>query len=294
MHALASPDELVRTLSADGQLSVRAVVATRLVADAAARHGTAPTATAALGRALMGAILLASDAQDDETIQLQFRGDGVLGTVTAIGRTDGGVRGYVGNPAADLPPRAGKLDVGGAVGRGILSVVRHHPSWREPYLGVVPLRTGEIAEDLAGYLLESEQRPAAVALGVFLEADGSVGAAGGFMVHVLPGASEEAVAQLEANVLALPAPSEMLRAGLCADDVVDRLLGSLGSGRRVRLEPAFHCGCGRERILRAITLLGRDELREIASADEPLEVRCEFCGARYSLLPDEVASLVRD
>jgi len=173
------PDELVRTLSREGGISVRALVATELVADAARRHATAPTATAALGRTLMGAILLATGAKDDETLQIQVRGSGELGTVMAIADAGGRVRGYAANPTTHLPPRAGKLDVGGAVGPGVLAVVRYHPSWREPYSGIVPLVSGEIAEDLAHYLLESEQTPSALALGVYVGVDGTPEAAWG-------------------------------------------------------------------------------------------------------------------
>jgi molecular chaperone Hsp33 len=290
----AHSDELVRTVSSDGLLAVRAIVGTGLVAEAEQRHHTSPTATAALGRALMGAALLGADARDEETVQLQFRGDGPLGALTVVGESDGRVRGFAANPRADVPLRDGKLDVGRAVGKGTLAVVRYHPSWREPYRGIVPLTTGEVAEDIAGYLLESEQRPSAVALGVYVAADGSVEAAGGFAVHVLPGASDDVLSQLQANVGALESPTQMLRAGLRADDILDRLLVKLGARERLRSRPAFACGCGRERMLRGVVLLGREELRDIAASGERLEVRCEFCRDEYVLSPEEVGALVPD
>jgi molecular chaperone Hsp33 len=291
---VAAADELVRTVSADGTLAVRVIVAGGLVGEAAGRHATAPTATAALGRALMGAVLLAADAEDDETVQLQFRGNGLIRSITVIGRGDGHVRGYVGNPAAHLPPRDGKLDVGGAVGRGVLAVVRYHPAWREPYSGIVPLASGEVAEDIARYLVESEQRPSAVGLGVYVGADGVVEAAGGFLVQALPGAEEDSLGRLERNVRSLPSPTELLREGLGADDVIDRLLAGLGCRDRLRIRPAFECGCGPERIRQAVILLGRDEIREIAASGEALEIRCEFCGDRYRLPADEVGALLPD
>jgi molecular chaperone Hsp33 len=158
----------------------------------------------------------------------------------------------------------------------------------------VPLESGEIAEDVARYLHESEQTPSALALGVFVGGDGVVEAAGGFLVQALPGAADEALARLESNVADLPTPTQLVRGGLCADDVVDRLLAGLGSRERTRSRPAFHCRCGRDRILRAVVLLGREEVRELTARGEPLEVRCEFCGDRYELSPDELGALVPD
>jgi molecular chaperone Hsp33 len=285
-------DVLVRTLSSDGSIAVRVMIATGLVGSAALRHATAPTATAALGRTLMGAVLMAAEAGKDETLQIQFRGDGPIGTVTVIADSEGGVRGFVGDPSADPPSRNGKLDVGRAIGRGILAVVRHHPSWREPYSGIVPLISGEVAEDLAGYLLESEQKPTAVALGVFVGSSGGVEAAGGLLVHALPGARPEALATLDANVRALPSPTQMLRAGIDADGIIDRVLAGLDSRDRHRSHPSFCCRCDRDRVLRAVTLLGREEIREISARGEALEVRCEFCAERYVVAADDVGSLL--
>jgi len=290
----APPDVLVRALSADGSVAVRALVATVLVGEAVARHATAPTASAALGRTLMGALLLAAGQKDEGTVQLQLRGDGPLRAITAIANAEGEVRGYVGDRLADPPPRHGKLDVGGAIGRGTLAVVRFHPSWREPYTGIVPLASGEIAEDLAHYLSESEQKPAAIGLGVFVGPGNAIQAAGGFLVQALPGAEEEVLERIEGNVRALPPPTRLLRDGLDADAIVDRLLDGLGSRERHRSRPRFHCRCTRDRVRHAVTLLGRAELREIAEGGEPLEVRCEFCGERYELASDEVGSLLPD
>ena len=288
------PDELLRTLSGDGCLAVRVLTATRLVSVAATRHGTSPTASAALGRSLMGAVLLAAGTQDDETVQVQLRGDGELGQVLAIADGGGSVRGYVHNPAAHPPPRDGKLDVGRAVGQGILAIVRYRPSWRDPYSGIVPIVSGEIGEDLAHYLAESEQVPSALAVGVFVGASGEIEAAGGYLVQALPGASPELLADLEDTIRELPTPTEMLRAGLTADDVLARLLSRTGRGEVERIEPRFSCSCNRDRIRQAVVLLGRAETREIAQSGEELEVRCEFCATSYRLGPDEVGALFPD
>lgn len=287
-------DRLVRTLSSDGGVAVRALVGTALVGEAQRRHATTPTATSALGRALLGAVLLASDSKDAETVQLQFRGDGPLGTITVISDSRGCVRGFVSQPGLDLPPRGGKLDVGSAVGRGILAVVRHHPSWREPYSGIVPLASGEIAEDLAHYLRDSEQKPSAVALGIHLDALGRVDAAGGYFVQGLPGAEEDTLARLERNVMGAPTPSELVRQGLGAEELALHLLEGLGHRELEVSTPRFHCGCDRERVLRAVALLGREELRQIATLGEEVEVRCAFCAERYAVDPDEAGALAPD
>lgn len=293
--AVSQPDELVRAVSGDGQVAVRAIVGTALVREAARRHRTAPTATAALGRTLLAAILLGAEGDDDETVQLQLSGSGLLRSATAIADSAGRVRGFVGQPATHLPPRDdGKLDVGGAIGEGTLAVVRFHPSWREPYSGVVPLVSGEVAEDVASYLRNSEQKPCAVALGVHVDGRGGVDAAGGFLVQALPNAGEASLAALESNVLGLPAPSELVRAGIGADGIVRRVLEGLGSGVLHRSAPRFHCGCDRDRVLRAVALLGRDEMRDIAVKGEEVEVRCAFCAERYAIPADEVGSLALD
>jgi len=293
--ALHEPeDQLLRTLSGDGEIAVRALVATRLVAEAAARHRTSPLATLALGRALMGAVLLGASGKHGETVQLRFGGNGPLGVVLAVADCEGRTRGYVSRPQVELPLRGGKLDLPGALGLGDLSVVRHRPGWREPYTGIVPIVSGEIAQDLALYLTESEQTPSAVALGVWLDPDGGVAAAAGFVAQALPGASEERLARLEDNVRLLPGPSEVVRAGGSAASMVDGLLAGIGARELEQLTPAFHCGCDEGRVLRAVAMLGRDDVRELCDAGEPVEVRCEFCGHEYQVDPTAARELLTD
>lgn len=286
-----SRDELLRTISDDGSVSVRALVATGLVREAARRHGTSPTATVALGRALMGGLLLASEAQDGERVQLLIRGDGPIGAITVTASSDGAVRGYASRPHADLPLRGEGFDVPGLVGLGLLTVERNHASWKQPYNGIVPLASGEIATDLAHYLLESEQKPSAVALGVFVGARGAVEAAGGYLVQSLPGASDAALRVMEQRVQALVHPSVLLRDGVDAAGLVDRLLGGLGAQRVGRVHPRFHCPCNMTRILRAMVFLGPEEIGDILAKNETLEVRCEFCTDVYHVPPERVAAL---
>ncbi len=285
---------LVRAISGDASIAVRTLVATRLVTEATQRHGTSPTAGAALGRALMGALLLASDGKQGETVQLQFRGAGPLRAITANADAAGHARGYVADPGVHLPLRTGKLDVGAAIGVGLLSVLRFRPDGTEPYRGIVPLVSGEIAEDIAHYLRDSEQKPCAVALGVFVSARNEIEAAGGFLLHALPGAADDVLARVERNVTALPPASRLVRSGVDARQMAERLLAGLGTRWLDQIEPRFHCGCTRERVLRAATLLGRAELRDVIRCGEPLEVRCEFCAARWTLSIDDVGALALD
>jgi molecular chaperone Hsp33 len=287
-------DELVRAVSAGGEVSVRAVVATAAVREATGRYPMSPTAKSALGRALLGAVLLAVGNKQEQSVQLLFRGNGPLGSLTAIADSEGRVRGSVGDPDASPAPRDGQLDVGTAVGAGTLTVVRHHPSWRHPYNGIVRIETGEIATDLAHYLRESEQTASAIGLAVGLDAVGDVDSAAGFLVQALPGASAEALAQLERNVKLLPNTAELARLGMRGDAIVDRLLVELGSADRQRLEPRFFCPCTRERARRTLKLLGRAELREIAATEAQQEVRCEFCGECYVFSAEELHALAPD
>jgi molecular chaperone Hsp33 len=287
-------DELMRTLSADGSVSVRVLSATNLVREAVRRHGTSPAASVALGRALMGALLLATETKDGERVQLQVRGDGPLGTITVTADAEGMVRGFLQHPTANPPLGDENLGLAEAIGLGALSVERNHPSWKQPYSGIVPIVSGEIAQDLAHYLLESEQKPSAVALGVYLGATGEIEAAGGYLIQRLPGADDATLVALERRVGETAHPSELLRAGASALEILERLLTGLGRGEVSCIEPRFLCPCSVDRVRRALVLLGRDEIRDIVAREETLEVRCAFCAEVYRVPPDEVGSLLPD
>ena len=283
---------MVQTLSREGGIAVRAIVGTRLVAEAARRHATSPTATAALGRALLGALLLAAGGKGGERVQIQFRGAGPLRGVVASADEAGRVRGYVGDPAAHPPRVDGELDVHNAVGAGVLSVVRQRPG-QPPYTGVVQIVYGTIARDLTHYLAESEQSRTAVALGV-QEGDAErVAAAAGFLVHALPGASDAETQRAEQNVRATLHPSELVAAGADAGELVERLLDGLGARERTESSVAFHCDCTAERAASAVRLLGEQEIERTARQGESLEVRCQFCAETYALAPDSLRALLR-
>lgn len=289
-----APDQLLRTLSEDGSVSVRALVGSELVREAARRHETSPVATAALGRALLGALLLASQGKDGETVELRFRARGPLGHVVAIADDAGRVRGYVSNPGPDLPLRDGRLDLSKAVGLGELAVVRFRPGWHDPYTGIVPIVSGEIAEDIALYLTESEQSPSAVALGVYHGEDGAPLAAAGFLVQALPGASDETVVRVESNVRELPSLARLVRDGAGAVDLVSQLLGGVGQRDLAASSPEFFCACDGERVLRAVAMLGRRDLEDAMAQREQLEVRCVFCAERYAVDPEQARAMLRD
>jgi molecular chaperone Hsp33 len=289
-----APDQLLRTLSEDGGVSVRALVGTQLVREAAARHATSPVATAALGRALLGAVLLASQGKDGETLELRFRARGPLGHVVALADDSGRARGYVSNPGLDLPLAGARLDVARAIGLGELCVVRFRPGWREPYTGIVPIVSGEIAEDIALYLTESEQTPSTLALGVFHQPDGAPAAAGGYLVQALPGANDEIVERIDANTRRLPSLSRLVQEGASAADLVARLLDGVGRLDIEASTPRFFCACDEQRVLRAVAMLGRRELESAMAGAEPLEVRCVFCAERYAVDPERARALLLD
>ncbi len=291
----ARPAQLVRTLSSQGGVAVRAIIGSNLIAEAMSIRHMSPTAANALGRLMMGAVLIAVGTGDDregETVQVQLRGDGPLGSVVAISDWQGRVRGTVSAPNANAVQRDGRPDVARAIGLGTLTVVRHRPGWREPYSGTVPLVSGEVARDLTLYLTESEQVPSAMGLGVATARDESAVAAAGFLVQILPDASEDEIDAVEANVHGLPRLSDLVLTGADANDLVDRLLAGLGSRERHAESPVFYCPCTRERALHTLQLLGERELGEMVVARARQEVRCQFCGRAYDFAPDEIVPLL--
>jgi len=295
------PAALSRTLSEAGGVSARALIGSNLIAEAMSLRDMEPTAANALGRALMGAVLIAvgpSAEADDrgedegESVQLQFRGDGTLGSVLAISDARGRVRGTVDHPEANLSLADGSPDVARAIGLGTLTVVRHKPGWREPYSGVVPLTSGEIAQDITLYLSESEQTPSAMGLGVAMANDESAVVAAGFLLQMLPGASEAEVAQAEQNVRAMPSLSDLALTGADADEILDLLLTGLGSRTRTHSQPIFFCPCTRERALATLGLLEVAELQGMVREGVGQEVCCHFCSRAYMLSPQEMAGLL--
>ncbi len=285
-------DYWIRSVTDDGTVRAMAAVTTATVEQARRRHGTAPTATAALGRALTAAGLLGVALKAGQTILVRILGDGPLGGVLVMSDAVGMVRGYVANPDVHLPLTAsGKLDVGGAVGRGTLHVTLDL-GLRVPYHGSVPLVSGEIAEDLASYLVISHQIPSVVALGVLVAPTERVMAAGGLIVQVMPGADARTVSYLEQRAGALPAVTSMIATGRTPEEMVEAVLGEMPNQVVERGAVRFRCRCSRRKVRDVLISLGESDLRAILAEQGQVEVRCNFCGARYLFGDEDVEELV--
>lgn len=287
-------DKIVRAISADGFVKATAV-STRLLTERARRiHHTLPVATAALGRALAAASMMGNALKDDGTsITLQFRGGGPLGLVLAVSDNLGNVRGTVDDPAVDLPLRQdGKLDVGTAVGsEGTLTVIRDL-NMKEPYIGSVGLIGGEIAEDLAAYFVESEQIPSACGLGVLVDRDQSVKAAGGYLVQLLPGAKEDVIGKVEGSLMAAGAVTALLER---YPDPAELLRAALPDFQLEILEESpveYRCPCSRERMARALVSMGAHELQNMIDEQGDAELTCRFCDAVQRFTREELEKML--
>jgi len=287
-------DYLVRIISRSGNFRALACVSTELVREGCRRHETLPTASAALGRALTGGALMGALLKTDQRVGLKFEGNGPIRKILVEAESNGAVRGYVGVPAVDLPLRNGKLDVAGALGRAGLLTVTKDLRMKEPYRGTVQLYSSEIAEDLAYYLTDSEQVPSAVGLGVYLEPDGSVAAAGGFLIQALPPQDEAAIDRLMGRIAQLTTLSELLRQGETPEQLLERLFEGIPCDTLEKRAVAFACSCSREKIERVLISLGRDELGNMLETQGEAEVTCEFCRERYHFERAELERLLAE
>jgi len=285
-------DKIIRATAEDGLIKMAVITARDTVERARQIHDLSPTACAALGRTLCGASLL-GQAMKEENASLTIRvdGGGPIGGVVAVSDHEGSVRGYVGDPACDLPLRAdGKLNVGGAVGRNGMLTVSRDIGLREPYIGSVELVSGEIAEDLTAYLLESEQVPSACALGVLVGTDRSIRAAGGFIAQLMPGAEEELIAKLEDNIFMMDQLTTVLD-----EDGAEAIFAQVLKGfdwHIVGEYPVeYRCYCSRERVEQALLVIEPEELEEIIAEGKEISVSCQFCDREYSFTPDQLRTL---
>lgn len=286
-------DFLVRATAAGGNVRFLAAVSTSVVAEAARRHDTWPVATAALGRALTGAALLGAGLKGKGSVTLRIDGGGPLGGIIADADGDGNLRGYVRNPHVEMPTNAlGKLDVGAAVGRDGFLYVTRDMGLRDMYTGTSALVSGEIAEDLTYYLWSSEQTPSAVALGVLIEADGTVRAAGGYLLQLMPATAEADRALLEQNLQALGSVSLAVDAGMTPEAMLVSVLAGMAPKVLDRLDLRFQCRCSPERAEGILVGLGAAELRHMLEHDGGAELRCEFCAAVYRFGQAELAELI--
>ena len=286
-------DRLIRAICKDAAVKCTAVSTTQLVERARNIHKTLPLATAALGRALSGVSMMGRELKDENgSVTLQFKGNGPLGTVTTVGDSDGCVRGYLQNPAAELPLKPdGHLDVGGGIGRGYLMVIKDI-GVGEPFSGTTVLHNGEIAEDLTKYFAESEQIPSAVALGVLVDTDQHVKQAGGYMVQLLPGATDEEITRLEKNIASAGAMTTMMERGMTLEDIVRAVLDGFDVEFLEEIPIEYRCSCSHSKVTRALISLGKDELTRLRDEEDGIEVTCQFCDKIYKLTREDIDVLL--
>ena len=289
-------DYLVRGMSMDGFVKVVAIRSTQLVKRGAEIQKTTPNATAAFGRALTAASMMGNMQKvDNGSMTLQIKGDGPIGTIVCVSDPIGNVRGYVYEPNVPLVEKyPGKLDVGATVGTdGMLTVIRDL-QMKEPYVGSVPLVSGEIGDDVTAYFAQSEQTPTACALGVLVDRDQSVKVAGGYLIQLLPGAPDETIDKVEAGIKRAGAVTAMLDAGLTPEDILGQVCGDLGVVFMETTEVSYKCYCDRQRVTDAIISLGKKELTEIAQEGKTFPVECQFCDEKYLFTPEDIQKILSD
>ncbi len=289
-------DYIVNAITSNGAIRVVAADTTELCNRAQEIHKMSPTAAAALGRTLTAAAIMGSMLKSaDDSLTIQLNGGGPIGKVVAVGDGNANVKGYVGNPLVDLPLNdKGKLDVGGAIGRdGMLGIIRDL-GLKEPYVGRVPLVNGEVAEDLTQYYATSEQLPTAVALGVLVDVDYTIKAAGGFILQVLPGAYDEDIDNVERTIQSISSVTEMLSNGKKPEDIVEQLLSDYEIEYFDNVPTKYMCDCSRDRTDRALISLGKDELTKIIEEDGKAEITCHFCDNVYKYSKAELETLLEN
>ena len=287
-------DQIIRVLAKNAPVKASVITARDMVERARQIHKTLPVATAALGRTLMAASMMGNQLKEDNgSVTLRIKGDGPLGGITAVADSAGNARGYVVNPAVDLPLKGpAKLDVGSAVGRdGSLTVIKDL-NLKEPYVGTVPLVSGEIAEDITSYFAESEQIPTACALGVLVDVDQSVLCAGGYLIQLLPGADDAAISAIERGIEKVGPVTEALRGGLDARGLVEQVLSEFEL-EELSAEPVeYRCYCSRDRVTRALISMGREELEALIREQGRAELTCQFCDKVYHYTKEELEGLL--
>ncbi len=294
MMSKQGKDYIVRATAAGLQLRAFAVTSAGIAETARKAHGTSPVATAALGRLLTGGVMMGKMLKNSrDVLTLQIRCNGPIGGLTVTADAEGNVKGYVNNPVFEGFARPdGKLDVGGALGYGTLTVIRDM-GLKEPFAGTTELVTGEIAEDLTYYFASSEQVPSSVGLGVLLNReDGSVRCSGGFILQVMPGATDETIDKLEKNLSGVKSVTDLLKDGKSPEDILGILLEGLDPRIEEISDCSFRCDCSRRKIEKVLLSMGKKELLSLADEGEDIEVKCHFCGSRYVFTPDEARGLI--
>ncbi len=289
-------DKLVRATAKNGDVRIIAAITTDTVKEASEIHKCTPTTSAALGRmitagVLMGAMLKASK----DSLTLQIDGGGEVKGITVTAHADCSVKGYIGNPTVDLPlNEKGKLDVGGAIGKnGYLNIIRDM-GLKEPYIGQVPIYTGEVGDDLAYYFTVSEQTPSAVALGVLVDTDTSIKASGGFIIQMMPGASDFIADIITYRLEEIPSITSMITKGMSIEDILNYIFEDMDLVIHEDITPSFRCDCSRERVERALISIGKNDLNEIYEEGKNEELTCHFCNKEYVFTNEDIGSLLKE
>ncbi len=285
-------DILTRAITKDGFFKIGAVVSTETVQKAQDFHHTSPVATAALGRVLSAGLIMASELKGESSkITIQMKGDGPIENILVSANSKGEVKGYAENPSVDLPLKAnGKLDVGGAVGKGTLSVIKDL-GLKEPYIGQVEIQTGEVGDDLAYYYMQSEQVPSVVSVGVLIDTDCSVKHAGSFIIQVMPECDDESLKKLENSIAGVMSVTEMLSNGMTSEDMIKYVMLGFDVEILESNPVSYYCDCGRERMEKAIILLGSKEIEDMIKEQGEAEIVCSFCNTKYKFNADELEKM---
>lgn len=286
-------DRRIRAIAATAAIQITAVETTQMVERARNIHKTLPLATAALGRTLTITSIMGSQLKvDDGSVTVQVRGDGPLGTIVCVSDAEGWSRGYLQNPAVDLPLRPdGKLNVGAGVGPGYLMVIKDI-GLKDPVTGTIELVNGEIAEDITQYYVESEQIPSACALGVLVNTDQSVRQAGGYLVQLMPGIKDADIDRLEQNIAKAGAMTGMLDRGMTLEEIIEAVLDGFAVNFLDEAEIGYRCNCSEAKVTRALLSLGEKELNELAAADKAAEITCQFCDKVYEFQKTQILELL--
>ncbi len=286
-------DYIVRATAANDAVRAFAITSTNIVEEARTRHNTSPIVTAALGRMLSaGSMMGVMLKGEDDLVTLQIQGSGPMKGITVTSNSKGEVKGFPNVSVVDLPPKNGKLDVGGAIDLGIMRVIKDM-GLKEPYVGTVELQTGEIAEDLTYYYAVSEQIPSSVGLGVLMNKDNTVNVAGGFIIQLMPFTPEEVITQIEENLKTLPSVTDMLSAGKTPEQMLETVLAGLDLQFMETYPVSYKCDCSRDRVIKSLASLGKEDMDDIIADGKPVEVRCQFCNQAYEFTIDELKTFRR-
>lgn len=287
-------DYIVRVTAANAAIRAFAVTGRELVETARKAHDTSPVVTAALGRLMMGGVMMGAMLKgENDLLTLQVSGDGPIKGMTVTADARGNVKGYAIEPQVMLPPNAaGKLDVGGAVGNGMLRVIKDM-GLKEPYVGQTVLQTGEIAEDLTYYFATSEQVPSCVGLGVLMEKDNTVKQAGGFVIQLMPFTEDEVISKLEENIKKFPSVTSVLDEGKTAEEMLEILLDGLDMEITDTMPAQFYCNCDKKRVEKAIISIGKKDIEEMIAENKDIEVNCHFCNTSYTFSVEELKEMLK-